>query len=215
MSPAEIRNSKDFRVVNELKFNDILAFVLVYIRVKNIYTFFYIFSNLILISIITGLSVFGFMESQLNFGNFLSGLSWGVVAGSILIIPFHEGLHALAFLIIGARKVRFGADLKHMIFYATAKDFVAGRKGFFLVALAPYLTINSVTIPFAINDNTQLQLFLLVLLLVHNIMCIGDFAMLSFFRENKEKELYTFDDLDTKTAWFYEKKVLTNPETRI
>jgi len=205
LSVDYVRNSGEFRPVKELKFNEILMFVLENIRVKNAGTVFYVFINLLFISLITGISVYGFMQDAFTFKTFITCLGWGTLAGSLLIIPIHEGLHALAFLIIGARKIRFGADLRQMIFYATSDNFVAGRKGFFVVALAPFVIINLVLLSVGYYGNIEVRLFLAVMLLLHNIMCIGDFGMLSFFMQHKDKELFTFDNLATKTAWFYEK----------
>jgi len=201
-----VRNSPEFSLVKELRFNGILEFVLENIRLKNSCTFFYFLFNLLYLSVLIALSIFGFMDDIITFKTYMVWLGWGILAGSILIIPFHEGFHALAFLAIGARKIRFGADLRQMIFYATAENFVAGQKGFTLVALAPFIFINLISLTFAFFGGFEVRLMIISLLLLHNIMCIGDFAMLSFFRENREKEMYTFDDLDTKTAWFYERK---------
>ena len=200
-----VRNSGKFLPIKELRFSEILVFVLENIRIKNVCTEFYLFIILFFISILTGITVFGFMHDVFILKTYLACLGWGALAGSILIIPFHEGLHALAFLLIGARKIKFGADLKQMLFYATADNFVAGRKGFFLVALAPFVIINLACLFFVLNAGLDVWLFLTVMLLLHNIMCIGDFAMLSFFMRHKDKEMYTFDDLETKTAWFYER----------
>jgi hypothetical protein len=205
LSIEDVRKNPGFRPVKELRFNEILMFVLENIRIANPYSIFYAVFNILFISLLAGFAVFGFMENDFTVGIFLSIMGWGTIAGSILIIPLHEGLHALAFLMIGAQKIKFGVDFKQMIFYATAEDFVAGRKGFTLVALAPFAMINLISLPLLIFGGIELRLFLIVSLLLHNLMCIGDFAMMSFYSDNKDKELYTFDDLETKTAWFYEK----------
>jgi hypothetical protein len=205
LSVEHIRNSGEFRLVKELRFNEILAFVLENIRAKNAYTVFYVLINLLFISLLSGESIYGFIKGVLTFKTYLACLGWGVLAGSILIIPFHEGIHALGFLLIGAKKIRFGADLKQMIFYATANNFVAGSKGFSFVAMAPFLTINVACLPIMLNSDPEIRLFFTIMLLLHNIMCIGDFGMLSFYRQNKDKEMFTFDDIPTKTAFFYER----------
>jgi hypothetical protein len=36
-------------------------------------------------------------------------------------------------------------------------------------------------------------------------MCAGDFALLNFYFLNRDKEIYTWDDVDKKEAYFYEK----------
>jgi hypothetical protein len=35
-------------------------------------------------------------------------------------------------------------------------------------------------------------------------MCAGDFAMLNFYAVHPGKKIYTWDDFDDKTAYFYE-----------
>jgi hypothetical protein len=205
LSVEYVRNSNEFSLVKELRFNEIISFVLENIRLNNFCTGFYMFINLLFISFLSGQTVYGFMKDVFSFHSYMSSLGWGALAGCILIIPFHEGLHALGFLLIGARKIKFGADFKQMIFYATAADFVAGKRGFSIVALAPFVVINLACLPIAIIFGPEGRVFLTIMLLLHNIMCIGDFGMLSFFMRHKDKEMYTFDDPDTKTAWFYEK----------
>jgi hypothetical protein len=203
-----VRNSGKFRLVKELGFSEILKFVLENIVIRNVFSIIYLVYNLLFFYLLVGQIVNGIVETGFTintFRFFFPGIMWGAVAGSFLIIPFHEGLHALAFLLIGARKIKFGADMKQMIFYATAADFVAGRKGFTLVALVPFVIINLFSIPLMFTGDLEITLFIIVMLLFHNLMCIGDFGMLSFFSRHKDKEMYTFDDLDTKTAFFYEK----------
>jgi hypothetical protein len=208
LNVENVRNSGEFRLVKELRFGDILTFVLENIVIRNVFTIIYLVYNVLFFYLLIVQIVNGIVETGLTFNTFsvyFPGIMWGAVAGSILIIPFHEGLHALAFLLIGARKIKFGADMKQMIFYATAANFVAGRKGFTLVALAPFAIINLFSIPFMFTGNPELILFITVMLLFHNIMCIGDFGMLSFFSRHKDKEMYTFDELETMTAFFYER----------
>jgi hypothetical protein len=41
-------------------------------------------------------------------------------------------------------------------------------------------------------------------LFIHTTMCAGDFALLNLYYINKEKKIYTWDDLDKKEAYFYE-----------
>lgn len=201
----QIQDRLKFRLVKELNFRDILQFVFENIRIKNAASLSFFTLNFILLTVVVGFCIHYFSDRNLSISGFISALSFGLVAGGFLIIPFHEGFHALAFYFIGARKIRFGADMKQMIFYATAEDFVAGRNGFIFVALAPLLFINLISFMIFPACGTHGQLFILFMLLLHNLMCIGDFAMLSFFCRHLDKELYTFDDLQNRKAFFYER----------
>jgi hypothetical protein len=203
-----IKESGEFRPFKELRFSEVLSFVLENIRVANWVTVFFLVINIVFFWLLVGHLAFVFLKngfSNSTFEIFSTGLFWGIMTGSIFIIPMHEGLHALGFLLKGAKKIRFGADMSQMIVYATAEDFVAGKKSLFFYALAPFVVINLVSLPFMIFGSFETRIFYISMLLLHNLMCIGDFGMMSFFVRYKEKELYTFDDLETKTAWFYER----------
>jgi len=208
ISIQQLRESEDFNLVKELRFNDILSFVLENIRLKNtvtisFYSIVFLFVILFFAQIATILSQNG--VSPATFKLLGKSFWWGLISGSLLIIPIHEGLHALGFLIVGAKKIKFGADLKQFIVYAAAENFVAGRRAFYIIALAPIVVINLICIPFYILGGPEIKFFLIVMLLLHNIMCIGDFGMLSFFVRHKEKEMYTFDEVGEGVSWFYEK----------
>jgi len=209
ISIQQLKESEDFKLVKELRFNDILSFVLENIRLKNSVSIaFYSIVFLFLILFFAQIATI-FNQNGVSLATFkLLGKSfwWGLISGSLLIIPIHEGLHALGFIIVGAKKIKFGADLKQFIVYAAAENFVAGRRAFYIIALAPIVVINLLCIPFFILGSPETKFFLIVMLLLHNIMCIGDFGMLSFFARHKEKEMYTFDEVGEKVSWFYEKK---------
>jgi hypothetical protein len=44
------------------------------------------------------------------------------------------------------------------------------------------------------------------MLFFHTTMCIGDFALMSYYDVNKDKEIYTFDDVKSRISYFYYKK---------
>ena len=89
------------------------------------------------------------------------------------------------------------------IFMALADKFVASKREFEIVALAPFLVISTallLILPFA-NNNGQITIF--AILLAHTAMCSGDFGLLSFFEYHKEKEPVTYDDVANKVSYFY------------
>ncbi len=55
-----------------------------------------------------------------------------MITGFTIIIPVHEGIHAIVYKMLGAKNIRFGADVKKMIFYATADKYVTTRKKFII-----------------------------------------------------------------------------------
>ena len=56
---------------------------------------------------------------------------------SVMLMPLHKALHALAYKLVGAPLVSFDAQWKKLVFMAVAHRFVASRNEFSVVALAP------------------------------------------------------------------------------
>ncbi len=201
----DLKDEKRFKLVKVLKYEKIAEFVFENIKKPNIASRLYFIFNLFLLALIFGFTVAGFRNDIFRFGEFIVSFFWGLFAGSIFVIPLHELMHGLAYKIKGAPRIHFGADLRQAIFYVAADKFVVGKNKFLFVALAPFITINSAAVVL-LQFASPLQLILILFfLLFHNIMCIGDFAMISFFLDNKGKELYTFDDHHEKTSYLYER----------
>jgi hypothetical protein len=105
---------------------------------------------------------------------------------------------------LGAKNIRFGADIKNMVFYATAHKYVTPAFKFIPVALSPFLLILVGCIYFAIYGGAGVLFFSFTLIIVHGTMCVGDFSLISFYAEHSHKIIYTFDDTENKVSYFYE-----------
>jgi hypothetical protein len=141
-------------------------------------------------------------SDQLQPGKILWQIIAGILSGSILVIIPHELLHGLAYRLLGARRIKFGADLQQFIFYVTADQFPISRMELIFLAITPFTVINLVLITIAAMWAPHFTLFLSSLLLSHNMMCIGDFAVISYALGQKGK-LFTYDDLEEKRSYFY------------
>ena len=121
------------------------------------------------------------------------------------MIPPHELLHGLAYRLLGARKIKFGMDLQQFIFYVTADRFPISKKELAVLAMTPFVLINLGLIALTATWISQFTIFSASLLLCHNIMCIGDFAIISYAFSQKG-ELFTYDDIEKKKSYFFERK---------
>lgn len=133
----------------------------------------------------------------------IRGLAAGLIVLPLLMIPVHEALHLIPFRLAGARDIRLGADLRQGIFYVTAHRFVAGRRLFAMVALTPFLVIAAGIIIAMAFCPAWWKWVLAMSLMVHTTMCAGDAALLGFMYGLKNRDAYTWDDADTKEAYFY------------
>jgi hypothetical protein len=199
----KLRQDPCYRQILELDFNDMIPFVLSSIRKRSIISYFFIFVNLGLLLFIIVYILVGMIGSSLTWSMIIKQSLTGIVSGTILVIPFHEILHGLAYRILGARKIRIGADLQQFIFFVTADRYpVSGHELYFL-AMTPFVVINITTMLIPAIWFPHVILFPAFLLLSHNIMCIGDFALVNYvFRA--QKKVFTYDETEKKKSYFYE-----------
>jgi hypothetical protein len=159
--------------------------------------------NMLFLIFILLYTVWAVKAGLLNAGKIIWQLFAGILAGSILVIAPHELLHGLAYRVLGAPRIKFGADFQQFIFYVTADRFPISKSQLAFLAMTPFVLINLLVILFTIWWASPYVLFSASLLFCHNIMCIGDFAILSYACSHKGR-LFTYDDTENKVSYFFE-----------
>jgi len=192
-------------LLRKLLFSEIPEFVFIYIKKKNIITgvFFFLFFLFLLFSILFSVKIFS--ASAFSWKLILYAV-YGLVLFPVLLIPVHEGIHAMVYFFAGAKKITIGAEWRQFFFYITAGRYPVGRRKFFWIAIAPFLLISTGLFAATLISGSFLSWSLYLTLFVHATMCIGDFAMLSFYCEHAGKEIITYDDIQKKTAYFFIRK---------
>lgn len=206
LSADALENPSDYRLVKKLDYSDIVPFILEYSWKRNlaIFMFFLLNGVVLLFLLYQTIRLIGF--SGFSWFSILRHALLGLVILPMLTVPVHELIHGLVYLLAGAPGIHFGADLHQFIFYVTAHRYVVNSTRFFAVALSPFIIVSALLAWLCFNTGSELIAWsFLIALFAHSTMCIGDVAMISFFLENKEKKLYTFDDVKEKTSYFYEK----------
>jgi hypothetical protein len=133
-------------------------------------------------------------------------LGGGILFSFSLLIVMHELTHALAYKVVGAKKLSFGMILRKFIFYVQADKQVFDYHKFRIVALAPAVVIGIITLAgMIIFYNQHLFYFFLAIFGLHSIFCGGDFGLLCFFENRKNDEILTFDDKEKGLTYFYSK----------
>ena len=198
----QLQNEGLYTQILELNFDDMIPFVLSTIRKKGLMSWLYAAVNVIGLSGIGIYSIWGFCTGWINWSGFIIQLILGIFAGSLIIIPFHELLHGLAYKILGAKKIQFGANLQQFFFYVTANRFPVNRKELYFLAMLPFITVNTVLLMVVIFWMPQYTILLGFLLFSHNLMCIGDFAMANYV-SNENEEVFTYDETEEKKSYFY------------
>lgn len=124
---------------------------------------------------------------------------------AFLLVPVHEFIHVLAYKSQGALHTSYDANLKKFYFLAVADKFVANKKEFLIVALAPIVVISTIFVVLLFFTSPLWTVTVLGALLVHTALCSGDFGMLSYFDFHKDKDVVTYDDRANKVSFFYGK----------
>jgi hypothetical protein len=203
-SAEKLRSDPGYRQLEVLPFQEMIPFVLTHIREKGLISMIYLIANLLMLGAVLAFILLGIMDHSLTWQRFVWQSVGGVLSGSILVIPLHELLHILAYRLLGAKRISFGADLKQFIFFVTADRFAANGRQIYFLAMIPFVVINVAVVCATILFSSRGALFSGFLLLSHNIMCIGDFAIANYVYRSKGN-LYSFDEPENKRSYFFEK----------
>jgi len=202
----QIKKDPGFQLLDKLHYDDIVDFATEYVRKRTRSMFFYLVLLIIFFILQWSAFLYGIIVKDMNTVSLLKQFLYGLIISLTIVIPFHELIHALGYFLLGAKKIRFGAVLKHFAFYAVADDFVANRNAFIFLALSPFIIVSLLNLAGFIFVQGYASYTYISVLFFHATMCAGDFALLSYFEFHRDKELYTFDDVGAKTSYFYFKK---------
>jgi len=207
LSPEDLQNDDEFELLAEVSHQHLKDFIVEQIIEEKF-----------LIRIYSGYQVLMFLVFGLFFTRsimlWIKGRPEALLSvGLALLFSFsaliiiHELLHALAYLITGARKISFGVILKKFIFYALADQQVIASRAFHIVALAPLVIVKlTCLIILVVANNVQVSYFFLSVMCIHSLFCAGDIAMLAFYKLNRGKEIYNFDKRNEGKTYFYARK---------
>jgi hypothetical protein len=202
--PSELTDTTRYKKLLELKHDELMFFVASQVRPRGLpMQLFYIMN----------LPLLGYIFYKIYQIIFISPVNWFYLVGIVLlgllifalvIIPLHEILHVLAFRMLGARKTSIHAQWNRMLFYAIADKFVMNSREFIFLALFPFVLINLALIAGVMFLHDEYKVLSLVALFFHFTGCIGDFALLNYLFQNKDKRILNYDDEALGMSYFYE-----------
>ena len=202
MSPDELSGS-DYELLGELTHASLGDFVLEYFLHRHSWLTWthHLLSLATLIAALTTavLQDRGVLRTAVDFTLSLAALF-------VVILPLHEALHAAGYRLCGARDIRWDYSLRMAAVWVIAHRFVAERRTFVFVALAPFVVLNALLIAGAIAFPAHAVL-LLFLLLAHLHGCSGDWSLLNFVWLHRARGFWTFDDADTGKSYFFGRAV--------
>ena len=206
ISIDNIKNDPCFKLLDKISYDNIADFAGDYLRKPNLSIRTYL---LIIILLFLGMIVsliHGTMVHHHHLITMLKQYMYGLLISFTIVIPVHEAIHGMAYFLLGARKIRFGAKLKQFAFYSVAEDFVTDRTAFYVLALSPFIILSVANLFGFFYVQGVAGYTYLSILFFHSTMCAGDFALMSYYEIHRDKELYTFDDVKNRISYFYFRK---------
>ncbi len=201
IKPEELTEN-GYVLLDKLGHKELVPFIRTYMKKRTRYSVFYYLSNIIVFGLVGYYFFLDYNSPNYSLSNRFTHFSYGLAIAFVLL-PLHEYIHVLAYKSQGAINTSYDANLKKFYFMALADRFVANKKEFEIVALAPFIIITTILLLFLFFVNTSWALTISGILLAHTAMCSGDFGLLSYFQFNKEKQTVTYDDVENKISYFY------------
>ncbi len=203
LTPEELKE-KGYVLLDQLDHRELVPFVRTYLNKKTKSSIFFYLCNLLLAGCTGYLLVAGAPGSTERFGTRFSHFSYGL-AFSLLLVPVHEYIHLLAYKLNGAARTSLDAHLKKFYFMALADQFVASKREFQCIALAPFVVITLLLTALLCMIQPDWMITVMATLLLHTAMCSGDFGLLSYMECQQDKQPVTYDDVAAKISYFYGK----------
>lgn len=205
LKPQELE-ANGYQLLDTLNHREIVPFVRMYIKKRTRFSILYTLSNILAGALVILFIVINMVFEKTAPGTIVTHLSYGI-ALAFALTPLHEFIHVLAYKSQGAEKTSYDANLKKFYFMAMADHFVANRKEFQIVALAPFISISAGFLLSLLFTGPLWSLTVAGILLTHTAFCSGDFALLSYFDFHKELDVLTYDDKANRISFFYGKKL--------
>ncbi|MBL7111264.1 MAG: DUF3267 domain-containing protein [Bacteroidales bacterium] len=202
----ELKNNPQFELLDKLSYDRVLDFASNYIRKQSRPMRFFYFCLLAMLALLLGAFLVGVIGRGRSILSVLKQYGYGIIISFTAIIPIHEIIHGIVYFLLGARKIRFGAELKQFAFYAVADKFVTQKAGFNVLALSPFIIITLLNLAGFLFVPGVASYTYISVIFFHTTMCIGDFALLSYYDTHRDKEIYSFDDVANRMSYFYHKK---------
>ena len=198
----EALEANGYVLMERLEHMELIPFVRLYMGKRTRFAILYTILNLLVFAATAYYLIHNYKAGVFAMEDGLIRLFYGFGI-AFLLLPVHEFVHVLAYKSQGALHTSYDANLKKFYFLAVADKFVANKKEFHIVALAPIIVISTLLIILTFFTGPLWTLTVLGALLVHTAFCSGDFGMLCYFDFHEDKDIVTYDDRAEKVSYFY------------
>lgn len=210
LTPEDLQNESEFELLTEISHHELREFVVSQITREKFIIRIYSVYQIAMVMLFTFVFTRGIVLAIKGFPELIITVGIAIACSLSVLVVIHETLHALAYLLFGARKISFGSDLRKFIFYALADKQVLAPGAFRVVALMPFVVVKVFClIAIIIFYGQNIVYFPMTVMCLHSLFCAGDMAMLAFYRLHRDKEIYNYDDKSKGKTYFYTRKIRT------
>lgn len=207
LTPEDLQNETEFELLTEVSHQNLKEFIVEQIMNEKYMIRIYSVYQILMMLLFTFFLTRSIVYSIKGHSREIIGVGLAIVFSLTILIVVHELLHALAYLLSGARNISFGLVLKKFIFYALADRQVIAPRAFHFVALTPFVVVKLGCLAGLIYaQNNQTFYFFLTVMCLHSLFCAGDIAMLAFYYLHRGKEILNYDSLAEGKTYFYIRK---------
>jgi len=201
IDPKDLESS-GYVLMDQLDHQQLILFVREYLRKATGAAMAYTAINLLILAFVVVLFWMEIESGRGTVGELFTRLAYGM-AIAFALVPIHELIHGIAYKGLGAPRTSYAMNLPKFYFLAMADRFVANRREFRIVALAPFMTITLVgAVVFAMAD-LPVRFMVLGMVMTHTAFCSGDFGLLSYFEYHAHRDPVTYDDRASGLTFFY------------
>jgi len=205
---ADLENSDDFKLIAAIGYDDLKAFIVSHIELKNPLMLIYSVLQVLVfcgLGIMVGYYCFGFISNG-KFGDELKIMALAFLFSFTVLIVIHELIHAAFFYLFGKRNIGFGVLWRKFMFYTETHREVLSRREMTIVGLAPFFIVSLLgALLFFFSSSLLFSLGGLTVALLNLLFCAGDVAIVVFLFKQKPHMVYTFDDRDERKSYYYVK----------
>jgi len=197
-TPQELEESDKYKKLQEFDHNEMVPFLLENLKNRNPINAFFKHGTMILIALILFVWI-----GRWNTSLFFAGLGVGLIFTFTVGLILHELLHLLVYKILGAKKTRLKVLWDQGAVAAVADQFVVSEKEFYWLAFTPFVVLTVAGLVALFMTTGWIFYAVSFFLVIHTTACIGDFSLAGYMYENRDQEIYTFDDVENDKSYFF------------
>lgn len=204
IAPEDL-TTQGYVLMDKLEHNELIPFIKIYLGKRTALSIAFTAINCVVLAVLAFCFWNSYGQEGFDLGDGITQCSYGI-AIAFALIPVHEYIHVLAYRSQGAEHTSYDSNIRKFYFMALAHRFVANKREFTVVALAPFAVVTVVCLVLLLFVGQLWTFTVLGTLLTHTACSSGDFGMLNYFHFHKDMEIVTYDDTVNRISYFYGRK---------